>query len=403
LVARVGEESGRFGVNVPRSEPTSPDPIVLMKPWFGPEEAAAAAEVLASGWVAQGPRTARFEAEMCARVDARHGIGVSSGTTGLHLTMVALGLGPGDDVVVPSLSYIATANAPRYVGASVGFADVDARTQNVTAETIEAALTPATRAVIAVHQAGVPADLDSVHALCDPLGIAVVEDAACALGATYRGRPIGGHSDLVVFSFHPRKIITTGEGGMVMTARSDWADRLRRLRDHGSSVSAAARHESRTVSIEEYTDLGYNYRLSDLQSAIGLVQIDRLDAMIARRRELAAAYSEGLRDICGLQMIADPAYGTTNFQSFWVLLPDDFPRTRNQLLDDLWAQGIGARRGIMAAHTEPTFRDAEPRDLRVTNRLTSQSLILPLFHEMTDGQQDRVIRAMRIAAEVSVA
>jgi len=374
--------------------------VPLMTPWFGPEESAAAAEVLSSGWVAQGARVAEFEAALCRKVATVDGVAVSSGTAGLHLAMVMLGVGPGDEVIVPSLSYIATANAPRYVGATVVFADVDPRTQNLTPPTIEARLSPSTRAVVLVHQAGVPADLDAIHALCDPRGIAVVEDAACALGATYRDRPIGGYSDLVVFSFHPRKPITTGEGGMVMTSRPEWADRLRRLRDHGSTLSAVARHTSAAVLAEQYVETGYNYRLSDLQAAVGVVQLTRLDAIVDRRRALADAYLDGLREVPGLETIGDPPYGRTNFQSFWVVLPDGFPRSRDELLEDLWSAGISARRGIMAAHQEPTFAGQATADLPETERLCGRSVVLPLFHTMTGSQQERVIDAMRRAAGI---
>ena len=203
--------------------------IPIIRPFLGPEEAAAASEAIASGWVAQGPRVAEFERNFAARVGATQAIAVSSCTTGLHLAMHLLGLGAGDEVVVPSLSFIATQNAVRYVGATPVFCDVEEATQNISAATIEPCLTPATKAVMVVHQGGIPADVKAIHALCDPLGIAVVEDAACAIGSTIDGELVGKHSDLVVFSFHPRKVLTTGEGGMVTTSREDWAERLRRL------------------------------------------------------------------------------------------------------------------------------------------------------------------------------
>lgn len=371
------------------------DPIPIMRPWLGQEEAAALADVVASGWVAQGPRAAEFERALAERVGAAHGVAVSSGTAALHLAMIVLGLGPGDDVIVPSLSYIATANAPRYVGATPVFADVDPATQNLSPDTIAAVLTPATRAVILVHQAGVPADVDAVHVLCDPLGIAVVEDAACALGATYLGRPIGSRSDLVAFSFHPRKIITTGEGGMVMTSRADWAERLRRLRDHGASISAWARHDA-SVVIEEYVETGFNYRMSDLLAGVGQVQVGRLDAIVARRRALASTYQVALADCAGVHIVADPPWGLANFQSFWIVLPDGFPITRDELLGRLLERGILARRGIMAAHLEPTFSGSPHAALPVTERMTRQSLLLPLFHEMTETEQGRVIDAVRV-------
>jgi len=375
------------------------DVIPIMKPWLGQEEASAAAEAVASGWVAQGPRVAAFEEEVARRVGAAHGVAVSSCTTALHLSLIIGGVGPGDEVIVPSLSFIATANAARYVGATPVFCDVEASTQNLTAETIERAITSATRAVIVVHQGGTPADIDAIHALCEPRGIAVIEDAACAIGSTYRNRPIGGHSSLVCFSFHPRKVITTGEGGMVLTLREDWADRLRRLREHGMSVSAADRHASRDLVIEQYLETGFNFRMTDIQAAVGLVQLERLEAIVERRRALAHRYHEHLADVPGLEMASDPPYGRTNFQSFWIVLPDAFPVRRDDLLRMMMDRGMSPRRGIMAAHLEPAYQGAAVRaPLPVTERLTGRSLLLPLFHAMTDEQQDRVIDVVKDAA-----
>jgi dTDP-4-amino-4,6-dideoxygalactose transaminase len=372
--------------------------IPIMKPWLGEEEARAAAEAVASGWVAQGPRVAAFEEAVARRVGAAHGVAVSSCTTALHLSLVVLGVGPDDEVVVPSLSFIATANVPLYVGARPVFADVEPDTLNLSADTIKQVMTPRTRAVILVHQAGVPADIDAVHALCDPLGVAVIEDAACAIGSTYRGRPIGAGSDLVAFSFHPRKVITTGEGGMVMTSRADWAERLRRLREHGMNVSAAARHAAASPVLERYLETGYNYRMTDIQAAVGLVQLGRLDAILARRRELAARYREQLAALPEVAMSDDPPYGRTNFQSFWVELRGGFPVGRDELLQGLMTQGISARRGIMAAHLEPAFAGFPRSELAVTERLTSRSLLLPLFHTMTTQQQDWVVEIVGSAA-----
>src|SRR5262245_6751625 len=377
-----------------QSRPTIP----IMKPWLGEEEAQAAAAAIASGWVAQGPRVAAFEEAMEVALQARHAIAVSSCTTALHLCMVVLDIHAGDEVVVPSLSFIATANAVRYVGGTPVFADVDPVTQNLTAETIEAVLSPATRAVVVVHQGGMPADLDEIHRLCDPRGVAVVEDAACAIGSTYRGSPIGGHSDLVALSFHPRKVITTGEGGMILTRREAWAERLKRLREHGMSVSAAARHESTTLVVEEYLETGYNFRMTDIQAAVGIVQLGRLGEIVRRRRELAARYQEGLASVPGIGVASDPPYGETNFQSFWVVLSSEFPLERNDLITFLMARGISPRRGIMASHLEPAYRGHPHLDLPVTEALTRRSLLLPLYHALSDDEQDRVIDGIREAA-----
>jgi perosamine synthetase len=370
--------------------------IPVMRPWIEAEEALALAEVVASGWVAQGPRAADFERALAGKVGAGHGVAASSGTAALHLALSVLDLAPGDEVVVPSLSYIATANAPRAVGATPVFADVDAATLNLTATTIEAVLTAATRAVLVVHQAGTPADLDAIHALCDPRGVEVVEDAACALGTEHRGTPIGGNGRLVAFSFHPRKVITTGEGGMVTTADDARADRMRRLRDHGSDVSAWARHASSTT-VEQYVEPGFNFRLSDLLAAVGLVQLERLDAIVTRRRELAAVYHEQLRDLPLRQVVGDPPWGRANYQSFWVELVEDAPVARDDVLARLFDAGVLARRGIMAAHLEPAFAGAPHGPLPVTERLTTRSLVLPLFHSMTEPEQLRVVDALRAA------
>jgi perosamine synthetase len=288
--------------------------IPVMRPWLGPEEAAAAAAAVTSGWVAQGPRVAEFEEAFAAAVGVDHAVAVSSCTTALHLALVVTSVGPGDEVIVPSLSFIATANAVRYVGAQPVFADVDAETQNLTPATVGPHLTDRTRAVILVDQAGVPADLDAMRALCEPRGITVIEDAACAAGSVYRGRPVGAGAELAAFSFHPRKLLTTGEGGMLVTPYADVAARLRRLREHGMDFSAAQRHASRQPVIERYLETGFNYRMTDVQAAIGLVQLGKLPTMVARRRQLAERYQRQLSTVPGVRMITDPDYGTTNYQ-----------------------------------------------------------------------------------------
>jgi dTDP-4-amino-4,6-dideoxygalactose transaminase len=369
--------------------------LQVMQPWLGDEEAAAAAEVIASGWVAQGPRVAAFEAAFAARQQSAYAVATSSCTAALHLALVVADVRPGDDVVVPSFSFIATANAPTYAGARPVFADVDPLTGNLTAAGVARALTPATTAVIVVDQGGVPVDLEGIRRLCDPRGITVVEDAACAAGSTYRDRPVGAGAEVAAWSFHPRKLLTTGEGGMLTTSRPDWASRAAALREHAMDLPAAERHRSVLAPAEHYTEVGFNYRMTDLQAAVGLVQLGKLDEMVARRRELAAVYAKHLAEIDGLRAVTDPAWGTTNFQSHWVEVEPEYPLTRDELLVALAEHEISARRGIMAAHREPAYAGRAHRPLPATDRLTENTLILPLFHTMTDEQLDRVVDVLR--------
>lgn len=381
------------------------DRISVMKPWLGTAESDAVAEVIASGWVAQGPRTAAFEQAFAEHQQVGHAVAASNCTTALHLALKVAGVQAGDDVVLPSFSFIATANAPTYLGARPVFADVEETTGNVSAQTIEAALTPKTTAIIAVDQGGMPLDLEPLRRLCDERGLALVEDAACGAGSTYRGAPVGVGADVSAWSFHPRKLLTTGEGGMLTTNNEQWAQRARRLREHAMDVSAADRHGSTLAPQESYGEIGYNFRMTDMQAAVGLVQLSKLEQMVVRRRELAARYQQELAGVPGLRCVQDPEYGTSNYQSFWIEVSRPFPLDREGLLAKLAEDGISARRGIMASHLQPAYagHSGYTVALPVTERLTANTLILPLYHDLREEEQDRVISSVLSASALTTA
>jgi len=380
---------------------TTAPAIPIARPSFGPQEEEAVIKALRSGWVSQGPRVAEFERKFADYVGAPYAIAVSSCTTALHLALLTAGVKHGDEVLCPSLSFIATANAIVYAGAVPVFVDVDERTYNMDPNCIESAITARTKSILLAHQVGLPAQIDEIADIASRYGLVVIEDAACAVGAEYKGRRIGRpHTLLACFSFHPRKILTTGEGGMIATADEEAAARLRRLRQHAMTASDVARHGSSTVVIESYDEVGYNYRMTDLQAAVGLVQLERLDGMLARRRELAERYSERFSSMLWLRPPQEPADCRHNFQSYMMQLTGDAPIARDELMQELLNRGISTRRGIMAIHREVPYRTEEwEMRLPVTNRVTDTTLILPLFHEMTDEEQNYVIENLKDIGE----
>ena len=371
--------------------------IPVARPSFGDEEERALTAALRSGWVSQGPRVAEFERKFAEYVGAPYAIAVSSCTTALHLALLTAGVNPGDEVLCPSLSFIATANAIVHAGARPVFVDIEESTYNMAPAAMEDAITPRTRAVLVVHQIGLPAALDDIVEIATRHGLAVVEDAACAIGSEYKGSRIGRpHTLMACFSFHPRKILTTGEGGMITTTDQQLAARLRRLRQHGMTVSDLARHSANTVGSESYDEFGYNYRMTDLQAAVGLVQLHRLERMLARRKELALRYSSRLSAIPWLAVPHEPVGCCHNFQSYMVRLRSDAPVNRDRLMQDLLNRGISSRRGIMAIHREgPYWSEGWERRLRVTNLVSDTTIILPLFHDMTEEEQDYVIECIQ--------
>jgi dTDP-4-amino-4,6-dideoxygalactose transaminase len=379
--------------------PTTRMSIPITRPILGAREEIAVLDVLRSGWLVQGPKVAEFEAAVSAYVGARHGVATSSCTTALHLALVLHGLGPGDEVILPSFTFIATANAVLYTGATPVFADIDPRTHNVDPRAVERAITPRSKAIMPVHQLGLAADMDALTAVSVRHGIPLIEDAAPAIGATYRGRRVGGLGNTACLSFHPRKVITTGEGGMLLTDDEEMAERARRLRAHGMSVSDLRRHHADRVLIEEYDELGYNYRMTDLHAALGLAQITRLDTIIERRRELAAQYGEALRHVEDVQLPSSRPDTPHTYQSFMIQLP---PGVRDVVMKELLAAGIATRRGVMALHMEPYYRRHYPNvRLPVTEAAARNTLLLPMYASMTSVEQDYVIEHTLQALDVS--
>lgn len=364
--------------------------IPIAMPLLADEEADAARAAVLSGWVSQGPQVAAFEHEFATLVGAPFACAVSNCTTALQVALAALDIGIGDEVITVSHSFIATANSIRNQGAIPVFVDIDPETYNIDPDRLAEAITPSTRAIIAVHQMGMPCDLAALTALANRYGIALIEDAACAAGSQIQmngnwhriGKP---HGHIACFSFHPRKVITTGEGGMLTTADAELDRKFRLLRQHGMSVPDTVRHGSPRVIFEQYLVRGYNFRMTDIQGAIGRKQLQRLPELVTRRRAIAATYAELLGNLDGLRLPVEPEWAKSNWQSYCVRLPDrlDQRRVMQHLLD----QGIATRRGIMCSHREPPYANAIPRyGLRQSELAQDHALLLPIYAQMTEGE-----------------
>ena len=389
--------------------------LPIAKPVMGEAEIRAVQRPLSTGWLTQGPEVAAFEREFAEYTGAAHACAVSNCTTALHLALRAVGVGAGDEVITVSHSFIASANSIRYCGAVPVFVDVQRGTGNIDPAQIEAAITPRTKAILVVHQLGMPCDLESIVDVARRRNLRLVEDAACAAGSSIlfggQWEPIGRpHGDVACFSFHPRKVMTTGDGGMLTTNVPEWDRQFRLWRQHSMTVADTARHNASTVVFEEYSELGFNYRMTDLQAAVGREQLIRLPGMVAERRRLARRYAEVLSGIAGLQLPYEPPWARSNWQSYCVRLPAgcDQRRVMQSMLD----AGIATRRGVMCAHREPAFR-LEPwrcrgvsgvvdgsehcTTLTESESITDRGLILPLFVGMTDDDQGRVVASLAAA------
>ena len=368
--------------------------VPFARPFLPGGEGDAVAAVIASGWVSQGPRVQEFEQAFAERVGAPEAVATTNCTTALQLSLHAAGIGAGDEVIVPSMSFIASANSVWQCGATPVFADIDPLTYNLDPVATERAITARTRAIMPVHQLGLPADMDAFLKLGERYGLTIVEDAACAIGATYKGRPIGSLGPLACFSFHPRKVITTGEGGMIAVHDAETAARLRRLRQHAMDLSDLARHSAHDVAFEAYPERGFNMRMTDMQAALGLCQLGVLDTILERRRRLAERYTAALRMVPGIEPPYDPPYALRTWQSYCVRVTSWSALGRTDLMRRLLRDGIATRRGVMASHEEGAYTGHPVASLPHTEAATEDTLMLPLFPDLSEEQQDYVLERL---------
>jgi perosamine synthetase len=383
--------------------------IPIAKPLIGEEELRAVQRPLESGWVVQGPEVRAFEEKVCAYTGAPHAVATSSGTTALHAALAALGLRPGDEVIVPAFTWVSTANVVEHLGGKAVFCDVDLATFNIDPGRLDQLVTPRTVGIIPAHLFGLPADLDEVIAVARRHALWVLEDCACSLGGWYRGRHTGRFGELGCFSFHPRKSVTTGEGGMVTTEREDLAARVRSLCDHGAARESEHDESGHAFLLSDYDELGFNFRLTDIQGALGSAQMDRVEAVLEGRRRRAAAYDEALAELDWLATPTVPDYVVHGYQAYVCLFRPSEPtlanvrglnERRNALMAELDRRGIATRQGTHAPVLTRLYRErfgVRPEDFPNSVLADRLSIALPLYPQLTDDEQATVVGELQVA------
>jgi perosamine synthetase len=369
--------------------------IPVAKPQMSKKDAKAVADTILSGWILQGPNVAEFEKILGTYIGTPYAVATSSCTTAMHLGLLACGIGHGDEVIVPSLSFIASANCIVHAGATPVFADIDERTYNIDPIDARRKITKKTKAILVVHQIGLAADMDAFMKLAKKHNLLIFEDAACGLGATINNRHVGTFGTWGAFSFHPRKAITTGEGGLLVTKSKKIADTVSMLRAHGADISVSTRHASKKILFEEYPLVGYNYRMSDIHAALGISQFARIKQIFSKRQRLADRYNKAFERVKSVIIPFVPTGYHHTYQSYMIRV-EGGASIRNRIMQRLLDRGIATRAGVMASHLTKSYRAMYPNvHLPITEKVAKETIILPLYPQMTHKEQDYVINELK--------
>ena len=373
--------------------------IQIALPVTGEDEWQSVKESIMSGWLTQGPKVRKFEENFAEKHGVNHALAVTSCTTGLHLALAAMGVGAGDEVIVPAFTWIATANVVLYCGATPVFVDVSTRTFNMDPEQVASKVTDKTKAIIPVHLFGLCADMDAIKSAI-PKHVKILEDAACAAGAKYKGKYAGNLGDIASFSFHPRKSITTGEGGMLTTQEDSLFELMDQMRNHGATISEEQRHHgAKPYILPDFNLLGFNYRMTDLQGSIGLVQLDKLDSFIDERAQWANWYREKLSDVKWLILPQEPENGRHGWQSFVTYVnPELAPLSRNEIMEKLQELGVSTRPGTHAIHMLSLYKNRfniKPEDFPNARDCDKNTMAIPLHNRMSEEDYNYVVACLK--------